>query len=67
MCGAPKQGAGLAGVDLDTQTVIHGSVWHDGAPVAGEDFELAQVHLAADFLRRGAGVARRPFVRLRSP
>jgi hypothetical protein len=35
MCGAPKQGAGLAGVDLDSQTVIQGSVWHDGAPVAG--------------------------------
>jgi hypothetical protein len=35
MCGAPKQGGGLAGVDLGTQTVIQGSVWHDGAPVAG--------------------------------
>jgi hypothetical protein len=35
MCGAPKQGGGLAGIDLDTQTVIQGSVWHDGAPVAG--------------------------------
>ena len=35
MCGAPKQGAALAGVDLDTQTVIQGQVWHDGAPVAG--------------------------------
>ena len=35
MCGAPKQGGSLAGVDLDTQTVIQGSVWHDGAPVAG--------------------------------
>ena len=35
MCGAPKQGSGLAGIDLDTQTVIQGSVWHDGAPVAG--------------------------------
>ena len=35
MCGAPKQGGGLAGVDLSTQTVIQGSVWHDGAPVAG--------------------------------
>ena len=23
------------GVDLDKQTVIQGSVWHDGAPVAG--------------------------------
>lgn len=35
MCGAPKQGNGLAGIDLATQTVIQGSVWHDGAPVAG--------------------------------
>ena len=35
MCSAPKQGGGLAGVDLTTQTVIQGSVWHDGAPVAG--------------------------------
>jgi hypothetical protein len=35
MCGAPKQGGTLAGVDLETQTVIQGSVWHDGAPVAG--------------------------------
>jgi hypothetical protein len=35
VCGAPKQGGGLAGVDLATQTVIQGSVWHDGAPVAG--------------------------------
>ncbi|MGY1855312.1 DUF1416 domain-containing protein [Modestobacter sp. SYSU DS0290] len=35
MCGAPKQGGGLAGVDLTTQTVIQGSVWHDGSPVAG--------------------------------
>jgi len=35
MCGAPKQGGVLAGVDLDTQTVIQGQVWHDGAPVAG--------------------------------
>ena len=35
MCGAPKQGTGLEGVDLTTQTVIQGQVWHDGAPVAG--------------------------------
>jgi uncharacterized GH25 family protein len=35
MCGAPKQGAGLDGIDLKTQTVIQGQVWHDGAPVAG--------------------------------
>ena len=35
MCGAPKQGGALAGVDLSTQTVIQGQVWHDGAPVAG--------------------------------
>ena len=35
MCGAPKQGGSLAGIDLNTQTVIQGSVWHDGAPVAG--------------------------------
>ena len=35
MCGAPKQGGSLAGIDLDTQTVIQGQVWHDGAPVAG--------------------------------
>jgi hypothetical protein len=35
MCGAPKQGGSLAGIDLTTQTVIQGSVWYDGAPVAG--------------------------------
>ena len=35
MCGAPQQGGGLAGIDLTTQTVIQGSVWHDGTPVAG--------------------------------
>jgi hypothetical protein len=35
MCGAPKQGSSLAGINLDTQTVIQGHVWHDGAPVAG--------------------------------
>jgi hypothetical protein len=35
MCGAPKQGGSLAGIDLSTQTVIQGAVWHDGAPVAG--------------------------------
>ena len=35
MCGAPKQGGSLAGIDLTTQTVIQGAVWHDGAPVAG--------------------------------
>jgi hypothetical protein len=35
MCGAPKQGGSLAGIDLSTQTVIQGSVWHDGTPVAG--------------------------------
>ena len=35
MCGAPKQGNGLAGIDLSVQTVIQGQVWHDGAPVAG--------------------------------
>ncbi len=35
MCGAPKQGSSLAGIDLNTQTVIQGQVWHDGAPVAG--------------------------------
>jgi hypothetical protein len=35
MCGAPKQGGALAGVDLEKQTVIQGQVWHDGAPVAG--------------------------------
>lgn len=35
MCAAPKQGGALAGVDLSTQTVIQGQVWHDGAPVAG--------------------------------
>ena len=35
MCGAPTQGGGLEGIDLTTQTVIQGSVWHDGAPVAG--------------------------------
>ena len=35
MCGAPEQGGGLAGVDLTTQTVIQGQVWHDGSPVAG--------------------------------
>jgi hypothetical protein len=35
MCGAPKQGGGLAGIDLTTQTVIQGQVWNEGAPVAG--------------------------------
>ena len=35
MCGAPKKGGALAGIDLTTQTVIQGQVWHDGAPVAG--------------------------------
>ena len=35
MCGAPQQGSGLEGIDLTTQTVIQGQVWHDGAPVAG--------------------------------
>ena len=35
MCGAPQQGGALAGIDLTTQTVIQGAVWHDGAPVAG--------------------------------
>jgi hypothetical protein len=35
MCGAPKQGGGLDGIDLSTQTVIQGQVRHDGAPVAG--------------------------------
>jgi hypothetical protein len=35
MCGAPKQGGTLAGIDLTTQTVIQGQVWRDGAPVAG--------------------------------
>jgi hypothetical protein len=35
MCGAPKQGGGLEGIDLTTQTVIQGQVWHDGAPVGG--------------------------------
>ena len=35
MCGAPKQGSGLEGIDLTTQTVIQGQVWHEGAPVAG--------------------------------
>ena len=35
MCGAPKQGGALAGIDLSTQTVIQGQVWHDGAPVVG--------------------------------
>jgi uncharacterized GH25 family protein len=35
VCGAPKQGGALAGIDLTTQTVIQGQVWHDGAPVAG--------------------------------
>ena len=35
MCGAPKQGGGLDGIDLATQTVIQGQVWYDGAPVAG--------------------------------
>ena len=35
MCGAPKQGGTLAGIDLDTQTVIQGQVWHDGAQVSG--------------------------------
>ncbi len=33
MCAAPKQGNTL--IDVGTQTVIQGQVWHDGAPVAG--------------------------------
>src|ERR671928_151079 len=32
MCGAPQQGGALAGIDLSTQTVIQGQVWHDGGP-----------------------------------
>ena len=35
MSGATKQGGALAGIDMSTQTVIQGSVWQDGAPVAG--------------------------------
>jgi hypothetical protein len=35
MCAAPKQGGALDGIDLSTQTVIQGQVWHDGALVAG--------------------------------
>src|SRR3954470_13965651 len=35
MCGAPKQGGSLAGIDLNTQTVIPGSAWHDGSPAVG--------------------------------
>ena len=40
MCGAPAQEEELdrtlpATVDPATATVIQGSVWHDGAPVAG--------------------------------
>ena len=35
MCASPKQGGSLAGIDLSTQTVIQGQVWHDGNPVAG--------------------------------
>lgn len=35
MCGAPKQGSGLEGIDLTRQTVIQGQVWHDGSPVPG--------------------------------
>ena len=35
MCGAPKQGGALTGIDLTKQTVIQGQVWHDGSPVAG--------------------------------
>ena len=35
MCAAPKQGGALVGIDLTTQTVIQGQVWHDGAAVAG--------------------------------
>ena len=40
MCGAPKQGSSLAGIDLATQTVIQGQVWHDGSPVAGASVRL---------------------------
>ena len=40
MCSAPKQGGALANVDLTTQTVIQGQVWHDGAPVAGAHVRL---------------------------
>ena len=35
MCGAPKQGAGLDGIDLTTQTVIQGRILRAGQPVAG--------------------------------
>ena len=68
MCGAPKQGSGLAGIDLDTQTVIQGSVWHDGAPVAGayvrlldatDEFTgklLAPAHLPQEQAQRGGHI-----------
>ena len=33
-CGAPEQGAALAGVDLGKQAVVEGVVRRDGAPVS---------------------------------
>ena len=35
MCGAPKQGGGLDGIDLSTQTVIQGRVTRGDQGVAG--------------------------------
>ena len=68
MCGAPKQGGSLAGIDLSTQTVIQGSVWHDGAPVAGayvrlldgtDEFSgkiLAPAHLPQEQAQKGGHI-----------
>ena len=68
MCGAPKQGGALAGIDLSTQTVIQGQVWHDGAPVAGayvrlldqtDEFSgkiLAPAHLPQEMAQKGGHV-----------
>jgi hypothetical protein len=35
MCGAPAQGTGLEGVDVEKETVIQGQVLRAGAPVPG--------------------------------
>ena len=35
MCGAPAQGTGLEGVDVEKETVIQGQVLRSGAPVPG--------------------------------
>jgi hypothetical protein len=60
VCGAPEQGGGLAGVDLTTQTVIQGQVWHDGSPVAGAYVRLldASGEFTAEVVSSATGVFR---------